>query len=888
MLTRIRSLFHAFTHRRDFEDSMSEELSFHLEQYTEELIQSGISPSEAARRARIEFGGLGSIEGDCREARGLHLFDELKRQLRYAWRMLRKAPGFTITALLTLAVCLGANLTIFAVINSVLLRPLPLPEANRLVTIFNTYPKAGVDRDGASITNYYERRSQIPAIASTSIYRYSTAIIGESGSTEREQAMEVSPDFFSTVGLSPIAGRAFKEDETSFGANHVVVMADAFWRHRFHADPHIIGKKIRVDGNPTTVVGVLPPDFQFLSSEARLYFPLASRPEDRTPLQRHSGGNSIQMIARLKPGISLAQAQEQIDAQNARLEVDDPQGKMMADAGFRTLMVPFHADYVASIRPTLLLLQAGALALLLIGAVNLGNLFLVRTGSRAKEHAVRQALGASRKHITSEVLVETTLLTLGGGLLGLAVAAGGIHLLSVLGAESMPLGSRIVFDGRLAIVALTAAITLGMLLAVPIAWLNLRRPLADALQSEGRSGTSARTTQSLRQSFVVSQVALAFMLLAGSGLLGISLQHSMDVSPGFRPDHILTGKIAFALKGYADDMAKVAFTEKLLNKIGQSPDVVAAGVVTNVPLSGKSGKSSATIQGRSPQPGESPRGNYSYGVGGDYFKAMGFSLLEGRFLTATDLRSHYRVCVVDRDFAHHYWPNGSALGHRLFEGSEQGKDADAFTIVGVVGSVKQEGLTEEAAQGAVYYPFAFHSGDIFVVARTSMPPESFGLRLQGAVRQVDPDLPVTDVRSMEARVTDSLAARRTPVLLAALFSAIALLLVAIGSYGVLSYAVEQRRREIGVRMALGALPGQIRNQFLLLALRLLAYGVVLGAAGACLIGRAMQTLLFHVPGCNLAILGGVTGVMGLVSIVACLLPSHRAARTSMVEVIRAT
>ena len=887
MLERIRSLFRAFVHRRDFENGMTEELNFHIEQYTEELIQSGLSPSEASRRARIQFGGLNSIEGDCREARGLHLFDELGRQLRYAWRMLRKTPGFTITALLTLAVCLGANLTIFAVINSVLLRPLPFPEADRLVTVFNTYPRAGVDRDGASLTNYYERRGQISAFASTSIYRYSTAIVGESGSTEREQAMEVSPDFFSTLGLGPIAGRAFKEDETSFGTNHVVVMTDAFWRHNSNADPNIIGKTIRIDGNPTTIVGVLPPDFRFLSSEARLYFPLASRLEDRTPLQRHSGGNSIQMIARLKSGVPLAQAQELIDAQNARLEVDDPQGKMMADAGFRSLVVPLHADHVATIKPTLLLLQAGALTLLLIGAVNLGNLFLVRAGSRAKEHAVRQALGASRKHIISEVLVETTLLTLGGGLLGLALAAGGIRLLSVLGTESLPLASQIIFDARLAMVALMAAIALGLLLAVPIAWLNLRRRPGDALRSEGRSGTSAHATQSLRQSFVVSQVALAFMLLAGAGLLGISLQHSLDVSPGFRPDHILTGKIAFSLKGYADDRAKVAFTEKLLNKIGQLPDVVSGGVVTNVPLSGKSGKSAATIQGRSPQPGESPRGHYSYGVGGDYFQAMGFSLLEGRFLTPADSRSSYRVCVVDRDFAHYYWPTGSALGHRLFEGSEQGKDADAFTIVGVVGNVKQAGLTEEAAQGAVYYPYAFHSGDLFAVVRTILPPESLGLTLQAVVRQVDPDLPVNDVRTMEARVTDSLAARRTPALLAALFSAIALLLVAIGSYGVLSYAVEQRRREIGVRMALGALPGQIRNQFLLLALRLLAYGVMLGGVGACLTGRAMQTLLFHVPAFNLAILSGVTGVLGLVSVVACLLPSHRAARTSIVEAIRA-
>jgi predicted permease len=499
---------------------------------------------------------------------------------------------------------------------------------------------------------------------------------------------------------------------------------------------------------------------------------------------------------------------------------------------------------------------------------------------------VRQALGASRKHIAGEVLVETTLLTLGGGLLGLVVAAGGIRLLGALGAERLPLGSRIVFDGRLAMVALAAAITMGVLLAVPIAWLNLRRPLGEALQSEGRSGTSARSTQSLRQSFVISQIALAFMLLAGAGLLGISLERAMDVSPGFQPDHILTGKISLPWKSYSDKNTRVAFTEKLDDKLGHLPGVLSAGVVTNVPFSGRSGKSAATIEGHVSQPGESPRGHYSYGVGGDYFKAMGFSLLEGRFLSEADSRSNQRVCVVDHDFARYYWPSGNAVGHRLFEGGEQGKDAEAFTIVGVVGNVKQAGLTDEAAQGAIYYPYAFHSDDIFVAVRTSLPPESLGLTLQGAVRQVDPDLPVNDVRTMEARVTDSLAAQRTSALLAILFSTIALLLVAIGSYGVLSYAVEQRRREIGVRMALGARPAKIRNQFLFLALRLLAYGVILGGVGALLAGRAMQAVLFHVPPFNLTILSGTAGVMGVVTIVACLLPSQRAARTSPVEALR--
>jgi predicted permease len=885
MLKRLRSVFRALTRRRDFEDGMTEELRFHIEQYADDLVRSGMSPEKAARHARMEFGSLDSVKGDCREERGLHPFDEFRRELSYAVRLLRKTPGFTATALLTLAVCLGANLTIFAVIDSVLLRPLPFPEPDRLMTIFNTYPKAGVERDGSSLTNYYERRGHISAFTSLAIYRYGTEIVGEAGSTEREQTMRVSPDFFSTLGLGPVIGRTFTDEETTSETDHVAILSDTFWRQRYNSDPNVIGRQVRVNSVPRTVIGVLPSAFRFLSSDTRLFLPLASRAEDRTPLQRHAGGNVTQMIARLKPDATLTQAQSQIDAQNAAMEVDDPQAKMIADAGFRSMVVSLHADHVAAIRPTLLLLQAGAIALLLIGAVNLVNLLLIRASGRVKELAVRQALGASRGYVVSEVVVETTLLTLVGGLLGLAVGAGGIHLLRVLGAERLPLGGRIAFDARLALVALVAAIIMGIVFAVPIAWLNLRRHLGNALQSESRGGTSGRAAQILRHSFIVSQIALAFMLLAGAGLLGLSLQRVMAVSPGFQSDHVLTGQILLPWATYPD-AARLTFVESLMDKTGRMPGVLAAGVVDNVPFSGKTGKSAATVKGHILRPGESVRGHYSYGVSGDYFRAMGFSLRAGRFLTADDSRRSERVCVVDEDFARYYWPNASAIGQQLWDGSEAGKDLEAFTVVGVVGGAKQAGLTEDGAQGAVYYPYVFRIGDsVFVAVRTSLPPESLGLALQKVVRQIDPDIPVNDLRSMDTRIADSLVARRSPALLAGLFSGIALLLTAIGTYGVLSYAVARRRREIGLRMALGAQPGQIRSQFFYLSLRFLAGGIILGVIGAWLTGQAMQAVLFHVPALNLAILVGAACVMGLVSLAACLLPSQRAARISPMETL---
>jgi predicted permease len=885
MIQRLRSLFRVLTRRRDFEEGMSEELRFHIEQCTDDLVRSGMSREKAARVIRAELGSPINIKGDCREAFGVHFFDEFRRQLSYAARLLRKTPAFTATALLTLAVCMGANLTIFAVIDSVLLRPLPFPEPDRLMMIFNTYPKAGVDRDGSSPTNYYERRGRIPAFASLSIYAYGTEIVGEPGSTERLQTMRVSPDFFLTLGLGPAIGRTFTDEETTSETDHVAILSDSFWRQRYNADPTVLGKQIRVNSVPRTVIGVLPLSFRFLSSDARVFLPLASRQEDRAPSQRHSGGNVIQMIARLRPDTTLAQAQSELDAQNAALEVDDPQAKMIADAGFRSLVVPLRADHVAAVRPTLLLLEAGVLVLLLIGAVNLVNLLLIRASGRVKELAVRQALGAGWRYLVSEVSVETTLLTLAGGLLGLAVGAGGIQLLRGLGADRLPLGSRIVFNARLAVIGLLAAIVMGIVFAIPVAWFHLRRQLGNALQSESRGGTSGRAAQMLRHSFIVSQIALAFILLAGAGLLGLSLQRVMAVSPGFQSDHILTGQILLPWAGYPE-AARLTFVGTLMDKIDHLPGVLSAGVVNNVPFSGNIGKSAATVMGHVLHSGESVRGHYSYGVAGDYFRAMGFSLRAGRFLTADDSRRSERVCVVDEDFARYYWPNASAIGQKLWDGSEARKDTEAFSIVGVVGGVKQAGLTENEAQGAIYYPYAFRIGDsVFVAVRTSLPPESFALTLQRVVRQIDADVPVSDLRSMDTRIADSLVARRSPALLAGLFSGIALLLTSIGTYGVLSYAVAQRRREIGVRIALGAQPGQIRIQFLSLSLRLLIAGTVLGLIGAWQAGRAMRSLLFQVPPLNVAVLAAAACVTAAVCLAACLLPSQRAAQISPMEAL---
>src|SRR5437667_7506147 len=486
--------------------------------------------------------------------------------LRLALRQLRKAPAFTVTALATVAICLGANLAIFAVINSILLRPLPFPQSDRLVTIFNTYPNAGVENAGSSITNYYERRGNIPAFSSLSIFRDFSEVVGETGAAEQTEVMRVSPDFFATLGVNLAMGRTFSEEEAAVAENNgVAIVTDAYWRQRLNSDPNVLGRDVGSNTIARNIVGVLPPDFRFLASEARLFLPIRSRPEERTPQQRHSDGGGTHMIARLKPGATMAEAQSQIDAHNGAVEEDNPEAKMMTEAGFRSLGRPLHAGHVRSIRTTLLAMQAGVFFLLLIGAVNLVNLLLIRASGRAKEMAIRQSMGASRRHVVNQAMVETVLLTVVGGLLGLVVGAWGIRLLEILGADRLPLGAHIAFNGWLASIGLAGAVVLGVVRAVPIRWFNLSTHLAHALQSESPTGTISRAAQRLRHGFIVAQIALAFVLLAGAALLGLSLKKVMAVSPGFRADHVLTGEVTVPFSYNARP-----FLDRLLDAIGQA------------------------------------------------------------------------------------------------------------------------------------------------------------------------------------------------------------------------------------------------------------------------------------------------------------------------------
>jgi len=805
--------------------------------------------------------------------------------LRYAVRRLAAAPGFTATVVSTLSLCIGANLTIFAVVDSILLRPLPFPDPDRLVTIYNTYPRVDVMDDGASIANYYERRGRVAALQSVSLYRTDAAIVGETGSTVREFVMRVSSEFFATLGVPPMLGREFHDDEMAFGSDRVAILTEPYWRQQYGADPAVVGRSIRINGAAFQVVGVLPARFTFLSSRARIFLPLPSGPDDRLSSRRHSGSSS-RMVARLAPGTSLTTAQSEVDAQDAGSERSDPEAKMMADAGYRSVVVSLHDRHVESARPALLLLQAGAVTLLLIGLVNVGNLFLVRAGTRTRELAVRRAIGARASHVAASVLAETLLSSGAGGAAGLVLAMGGVPLLALLGANRLPLGSQISIDGTAMLAAVAAALTIGLLLGVAISVHQLRGDAGDALRSDGRGGTAGTRAQRARYTILVTQIALSFVLLSGAALMEAGLGALLRASPGFQPAQLLTAQVSLPYARYQTDASLQSFLDRLRAELGGAPGLVTWGVATNIPLSGSTIKSGATIAGRPLRPGELPLAAYSYAVAGDYFATMRIPLVEGRYLAPDEIGPAARVCVVDVDFARRAWPSGNALGQRLFLGGSQGRPDEAYAVVGVVGAVKQASLSEPDGAGAVYYPYSGRfDRSIYVVGRTTVAPETLVPDLRRVVRGIDPELPINNARAMTARVDDSLFAQRSPALVGAIFSAVALLLTALGTYGVLSYAVSLRRREIGVRIALGARPQQVHRQFFGVGMRLVAAGMTLGLAGSWVAGRALRSTLDGIPQAPVTALVSASAVMAIVCVAACLVPARRAARISPIDAL---
>jgi len=811
--------------------------------------------------------------------------------LRLAVRQLAKTPGFTAVAAFTLALGLGANLTLFAVVDGILLRPLPFPNPDRLVAVFSSYPKLEVARAGTSFASLYGRQARIAAFSSIAAYKEDRGTVGEPEGARLVNLLRVSSGFFETLGAQTLIGRPFKEEEMTPATHHVAILSHDYWQQHCNSDPQILSRQIRLNGFTKQVVGVLPPRFRFLSAQPQILLPLSSTPSDRDINSLHDGVD-CEMIARLKPNASLAEAQAQVDAHDEAISRDFPYAQQVQAAGFHTVIRPLHADHVQSVQPTLLLLQAGGALLLLIAGVNLSNLLLVRASSRSKEMAVRQSLGATPLHLIRQTITETVALALIGGFAGIVLGSIGVRSLSLFGVDRLPLGLGVTLDARVALAALVGALIVGCLIGIPVAWFNLRSPLAVALQSESRGGTSTHTAQRLRHTFAAIQVLLAFLLLNGTGLLAVSLKRTMEISPGFQPDHVLAGQISMLHRNYLDRETQLQFVNRAVEALRNQPGVQSAGIASNLPVGGReSGNQKRVMNVASPHSTSSalPLTPNIYGVAGDYFNALGVPLQTGRLFDPEEAQGNRRVCIVDETFARRNWPNANPLGQFVYDGPDVEPGEEPFSVIGIVGDVKQTELTETQSHGTIYFPFRnspLEGDDLHVVIRTSQAPQSATTSLRQTLQAIEPELPLHRLQTMSNRVADSLIVRRSPLLLAGVFASTALLLAAVGTYGVLSFAVAQRRREIGVRMALGALPSQVGRHFFVFGLRLFAAGTILGIALSWLAGRAMQHLLYDVPPLHFSTLLTTTTVLGSVALIACLLPAWRASRIHPLDAIR--
>ena len=807
--------------------------------------------------------------------------------IRFAARLLWKDRGFAATAIITLAVCIGANAAIFAVVNSVLLQPLPVPHAEQLVHMYNAYPGAGVEegRGSTGVPDYYDRLKETDVFQEQALYNTRGVTLNSNGEAQRLTSMTATPSLLRLLQIQPIRGRFFTDEEGELGKTNKAVLTYASWQLWFGGQDSAIGSDIRLNGQPYTVVGVLPRGFSFLDPDVKVWTPVAFTAADKSDESRHS--NNWSYIARLKPGASVEQAKQQIDALNARNLDRFPNLKqILINAGFHTVVVPLQAFLVRDVRSTLYLLWGGVVFVLLVGAVNVTNLMLVRSSARMKELATRHALGAALSRIARQLLTETLLLATLGAAAGLGLGYAGVKALARLSLDATPQGTSVAIDGTVLAFTIGLALVLTLLIgAIPVIGLR-QMNLSQAFREAGRSGTAARGARVIRRVLVTAQVAFAFMLLIGAGLLLASFQRVLAVQPGFDASHVLTGVVSPPAARYKNEDELRAFWNRLTDRVRALPGVQAAGITSNIPLSGDSSDSVILAEGYVMAQGESLISPYNAAVSPGYFESMSIPLKRGRYFAASDDEHAPQVVIIDERLAKRFWKGQDPVGRRMWKPESPqeltrgpGSSTHFYTVVGVVGNIRLTGLTEKEPVGAYYFPSSQNVGrGMTLTTRTAGDPAAIAGSIREQVRQIDPELPFFSVKAMRQRVEESLVNRRTPMLLASLFGGIALFLAAVGIYGVLAYQVAQRRKEIGIRMALGSDGRRIFGLIVSEGLLLLALGVGVGLAGAFAIRRAMATQLFGVQPMDPAVLALVTIVLGVVALLACAVPARRAAR----------
>jgi predicted permease len=798
----------------------------------------------------------------------------LLQDFRYAFRVMRKNVVLAIVVVSSLAIGIGANSAIFSVVDALLLRPLPYPQPDRLAAIWLHSPGIGILRDWPSPGQYVDLQNENHSFEEMAIAHLTSMTLTGRDQPELVNVINTSSSLFHILGAKPLLGRVLLPEEDKPGTPQAAVLTYRVWRRLLNSDPQIVGKSITLDGKPCTVAGVLRPDF-FLNSGVMP----AEGPMDKVdvflplPLGADAAQNrrdeNYNLMVRLKPGVSVAQAQADVDVIAAHIREKDKR-----DRTFGMTVVGLQDQVVGDVRRALLVLLGSVALVLLIACANVANLLLTRAASREKEIAIRTALGASGWRVVRQLLTESILLAVMGGAAGLVIAKWALHTVHTINPGNIPRLEDIRINGAVLAFTFGISVLTGLLFGLAPAWRALAVDLNTSLKSGGRTGQTAGgmslARNRLRGLLVVSELALSLMLLVGAGLLLRSFVRLQQVPPGFSTNNILSMQVAPAGPNYRQDSAVVRFYQEIEDRIARLPGVKAEGVVSVLPLSGEVGWGGIKVEGYTPPPGQELQVDIRF-ASTDYFRTMDISLVKGRFFTDHDRSDSEQVAIIDERFARRFWPNDNPVGKHLWFDPKK-----PITIAGVVGVVKQYGLDNEG-KIAVYFPHKqIAASAMFLVARTSSDPAAFAGAVTREIHAVDPSVVVYDVRTMQDRLYDSLARQRFATTMLGAFAAFALLLAAVGVYGVMSYLVSHSTHDIGVRMALGARPQNILGLVTRQGMGLACGGILTGLIGALALTRVMAGLLFGVSTTDAVTFSAVAFILAAVALMATVIPARRA------------
>ena len=864
--------------RRRQERQLDEELESHLADAVRERVERGQAPAEAEAAARRELGNLLLVREVTRDSWGWGGLDELLQDASYALRVLRRNPGFSAVAVLTLALGIGANVAIFGVVHAVLLRPLPLPDDERLVIVG---PEWRGSIGSVAPADFLDLRRQNRVFSGMTAVRNVSLDLREGEQPERLEAAVVSPEFFDVMGVRPSLGRGFLADEFGAGRDHVAVVSDSLWRARLGASPGVLGRSLLLSNEPYRVIGIAPPGFRFPDGAELWVPPRFAVPQRIGDLaqdpSQNRGSHYFDTYARLRPGVSYQEAQADVSVIMARIAEADPNADARGGALVRNLR-----EYLVGESRRALLVMLGAVALvLMVACANVASLLLARGASRQRELAVRCALGASRGRVVRLVLTESLVLGLLGGLGGIALASACFPLLMALVPGSARNLVRLQLDPAVLLFAVGVALLTGVVFGLTPALVAVAGRGGSALHDATRGSTAGRGRRGFQRLLVTAETALALVLLAGAGLLVKSFLRMRSVDPGFKPAGVVSMSVNLPPAAYAEEARRVAYAREVLASVERVPGVAAAALVTRVPLRPGSSSRGVSIEGRSytpEQPIEKVVPNYT-AVSPGYFHTLGIPILAGREFARDDGAGHPLVTIVSASLAEAFWPGESPIGRRLSMNNQ------TLEVIGVVGDVRTASLWQRPLP-MLYAPFEQDPWSFMsIVARTTRPAGTVASEMRRAIQSVDKSLPVT-VLTLEQVVGDSLAPRQFQAGLSAAFAALALVLAMMGVYGVMSYAVAQRTREFGIRAALGAEPRRIFGEIVAEGVRVVALGALLGLAGAVAARSALTSLLFEVSPLDPATFASVLVLLLAVAVAACLVPARRAMRVDPVVALR--